>query len=202
MIGLGVAYHLAKLGVNDVLLLERNQLTSGTSWHAAGIVGPLRASFNLTRLAAYATELFPRLEVETGQSSGYKQTGGYWLARSQDRMHELHRIAAMGEMSGIAAEILRADEVAERAPYLHTEDLAGALWVDQDGQANPVDICMAYAKGARAAGIEIREGATCIDIETLNGAVHGVQLSSGESIRCEKIINCAGVWAREIGRNG
>ena len=95
--------------------------------------------------------------------------------------------------------MLNADEIGERAPYLHTADLAGALWVTQDGQANPVDICMAYAKGARASGIEIREGLACIGIETRNGAVHSVHLSTGERVRCEKIVNCAGVWAREIG---
>ena len=108
VIGLSLAYHLGKLGWTDVLLLERNELTSGTSWHAAGIVGPLRASLNLTRLSIYATELFGRLEEETGQAAGYRRTGGLWLAQTQDRLTELARIAAMGEMTGLDARIVSA----------------------------------------------------------------------------------------------
>ena len=100
VIGLSIAYHLAKLGIDDVLLIERNLLTSGTSWHAAGIVGPLRASMNLTRLAIYATELFPLLEVETGQATGYRQTGGFWLARNADRMHDRSRRAIRSAAAG------------------------------------------------------------------------------------------------------
>ncbi len=199
VIGLSVAYHLGKLGADDVLLLERNQLTSGTSWHAAGIVGPLRASMNMTRIAAYASELLPQLEVETGQSTGYRQTGGYWLARTQDRLHALRRVAAIGEMTGIEAEIVSATELAIREPYLRTDDLAGALYVPTDAQANPVDICMAYAKSARGNGIELREHTDVTAIHTQNGAVHSVQLTGGETIRCDKLINCAGVWAHHIG---
>lgn len=199
VIGLGIAYHLAKLGAEDVLLIERNQLTSGTSWHAAGIVGPLRASLKLTQLASYATELLPRLEAESGQSTGYRQTGGFWLASTADRMIELRRIAAIGEMAGLEAGMLSPDEVAERAPFLRCDDLAGALWVEKDGQANPVDICMAYAKAARAGGVRIREGVSCIDIETRNGAVQGLRLSSGETLRCETVVNCTGAWGRAVG---
>jgi 4-methylaminobutanoate oxidase (formaldehyde-forming) len=199
VIGLGIAYHLAKLGVDDVLLIERNQLTSGTSWHAAGIVGPLRASMNLTRLAAYATELLPKLEAETGQATGYRQTGGYWLARNNDRMIELNRIAAMGEMAGLEARIVTPGEIADQAPFLRCDDLADGLWVAGDGQASPVDICMAYAKGARTGGVRIREGAGCIGIDTKNGAVSAVRLSTGETVRCAAVVNCAGAWARQIG---
>ena len=200
VIGLGIAYHLAKLGVSDVLLVERNQLTSGTSWHAAGIVGPLRASLNLTRLATYATELFPQLEAETGQGTGFRQTGGYWLARTPERMAELRRIAAMGEMAGLEARIVAAGDLAEAAPFLRCDDLAGGLWVAGDAQASPVDICMAYAKGARVGGVRLREGVACAGIETRGGAVHAVRLSTGETVRCAAVVNCAGAWAREIGR--
>jgi glycine cleavage system T protein len=199
VIGLGVAYHLAELGVSDVVLLERNQLTSGTSWHAAGIVGPLRASLNLTRLAQYATELFPRLEELTGQSSGYRQTGGVWLARNADRMEELKRIAHMGDVSGLTVEMIDGSTAAERVQGLDPEGLAGALWVTEDGQANPVDICAAYAKRARAAGIRIVEGAKVTVIEKRDGRVAGVQLASGQTIRCEIVVNCAGAWACEVG---
>ncbi|NNF77513.1 MAG: FAD-binding oxidoreductase, partial [Rhizobiales bacterium] len=112
VIGLSTAYHLAKLGAKDVILLERHQLTSGTSWHAAGIIGPLRASMNLTKLAVYATELLPTLEAETGQATGYRQTGGYWLAQTQDRMTELARIADVGVIAGLHPEILSPKDIA------------------------------------------------------------------------------------------
>ena len=199
VIGLGTAYHLAKLGIDDVLLIERNQLTSGTSWHAAGIVGPLRASMNLTKLAIYATELFGRLEAETGQGTGYVQTGGLWLAKTAARLTEIRRIAAMGEMTGLAVDVIDAEAVAAHLPELRTDDIAGALWVAADGQANPVDICMAYAKGARAGGLRIREGVGCAGIEVKDGAVHAVRLTSGETVRCAAVVNCAGVWSRAIG---
>jgi glycine cleavage system aminomethyltransferase T/glycine/D-amino acid oxidase-like deaminating enzyme len=199
VIGLGIAYHLAELGVTDVILIERNQLTSGTSWHAAGIVGPLRASLNLTHLARYATELFPELEAKTGQTSGYQRTGGLWLARNDDRMVELRRIAHMGEVTGMHVEMIAPAKIAERVPSLSVEGLVGALWVDEDGQANPVDICAAYAKRAKAAGIRIMEGVGCAGFDIEKGRVSGVRLTSGETIRCETVINAGGAWARDIG---
>ena len=199
VIGLGVAWHLARLGVDDVLLVERNRLTSGTSWHAAGIVGPLRASMNATRLAMAADEVFPALERETGQGTGYRRTGGFWLARTADRLVELRRVAAVGEMAGLDARMVTPDAVAAAAPNLRVDDLAGALRVAEDGQANPVDVCMAYAKGARAAGVRIREGAACVAIERRNGAVRAVRLNDGTTIRCETVVNCAGAWARAVG---
>ncbi len=198
-IGLGVAYHLAKRGAEDVVLLERNQLTSGTSWHAAGIVGPLRSSINLTRLAIYATELFQSLEEETGQSTGYRQTGGLWLAQSQARLTELKRIAAMGELTGLDARIVSPGHVHDLIPHMRTDDLAGALWVSEDGQANPVDVCMAYAKGARAGGVKIREGVDVIGIATDWGAIRTVRTRDGENIRCNKLIVCGGAWSRHLG---
>ena len=199
VIGLGIAYHLAEMGITDVVLLERHQLTSGTSWHAAGIVGPLRASLNLTHLASYATELFPQLEAKAGQSSGYMRTGGLWLARNADRMTELRRIAHMGEVTGLHVDILAPSSIAGRVPGLNTTGLAGALWVEEDGQANPVDICAAYARRAKSAGIIIRENTACAGFDIEKGRVAGVRLATGESIRCGTVINCAGAWARDIG---
>ena len=166
VIGLAVAYHLAELGISDVILLERNQLGSGTSWHAAGIVGPLRASLNLTRLAQYATELFPRLEAQTGQSPGYRQTGGLWLARHPERMTELRRMARIGQMCDLSTTMIDPAEVAERVPGISVDGLEGALWVAEDGQANPVDLCAAYAKRARMAGLRIRENTSCSGLVT------------------------------------
>ncbi|OBQ60973.1 oxidoreductase [Mesorhizobium loti] len=199
VIGLGIAYHLAELGMPDVVLLERNQLTSGTSWHAAGIVGPLRASLNLTKLAQYATELFPRLEELTGQASGYRRTGGVWLARRPERMDELKRIAHMGDVCGLKVEIVDQASISERVRGIVVDDIEGALWVEEDGQANPVDICAAYAKRARVAGIRILEGVACAGFVTKNGRVAGVKLASGTIIDCETVVNCAGAWARDIG---
>ena len=155
VIGLAVAFHLAERGESDVVLIERNRLTSGTSWHAAGIVGPLRATLNLTRLASYAAALFPRLEALTGQPSGYRRTGGVWLARTRERLEELKRIAPLGAVAGLDVALVEAAAIAGRVPGLSAEGLLGGLWVEEDGQANPVDICNAYAKRARQAGIRI-----------------------------------------------
>ncbi len=202
IIGLGIAYHLAKAGVGDVLLVERNQLTSGTSWHAAGIVGTLRPSLNLTKLSLYATELFPRIETETGQSTGFRRTGGLWLASNEDRLTEIRRIAAMGDLVDVHARVLTPEELAEKIPFMRTDDLAGALWVEEDGQASPVDICMAYARGARDGGVRIREQTGVQAVETANGAVTGITLSTGEQVRCAAFVNCCGAWAPLLDTGG
>lgn len=199
-IGLSIAYHLALIGLTDVVLLERNQLTSGTSWHAAGIVGPLRANMNLTKLAIYATQLFPELEAETGQATGYRQTGGLWLARDCERLIEIARIAAMGEINGLGARMLSPDETKAAMPLLETGDLAGALWVDEDGQCDPVGVCMAFAKGARQRGVRIIEGVAVAGIESSGGRVKAVALAGGHRIACDIVVNAAGAWARRVGR--
>ena len=198
-IGLSVAYHLGKLIGPDVVLLERNQLTSGTSWHAAGIVGPLRSSQNLTELARYAVKLFADLETETGQSTGYRETGGLWLAQGLERLIELRRIAALGTMQGLETQLLQPEQVEEKCALLKSDDLAGALWVKQDGQVNPVDLCMAYAKGARANGVDIRENHGVVGLRRNRGRITRVVLEEGEQIEVDAVINCAGLWAREIG---
>ncbi|WP_282610679.1 FAD-dependent oxidoreductase [Pelagibius sp. Alg239-R121] len=199
VIGLSVACHLGWRGAQDVILLERHQLTSGTSWHAAGIIGPLRANMNLTRLSVYAIDLFARLERETGQSTGYKRTGGLWLAQTTDRMTELKRTADMGLLAGLETRILDRAAVQERLPLLETGDLAGGLWVEEDGQANPVDVCMAYARAARQAGVRIFENTPVETVNTRGDAVHSVALADGRNIRCKTVINCAGAWAHELG---
>lgn len=198
-IGLSVAYHLGQLGCTDVLLLERNTLTSGTSWHAAGIVGPLRASMNLTTLAKYATELFVRLETQTGQATGYKRTGGLWLAQREARLVELRRIAAMGEMNNLGTRLLAAEEILGYFPLARIDDLVGALFVADDAQVNPVDLCMAYAKGAKTAGIRIFENTAVTGFDINNSTISGVRLQGGTRISCEIVINCAGLWAHELG---
>ena len=197
-IGLSIACHLGRLGISDVLLLERDRLTSGSSWHAAGIVGPLRASMNLTRLAKYALELFAELEAVTGQATGYRQTGGVWLAQHPERLQELRRIKAMGDRSHLDTEMISSDEIRKRLPFLHCDDLCGGLWVDQDGQVNPVDLCMAYARDARNHGVEIRELSAVADIDTNAAGVSAVRLADGSQINCRKLVICAGGWSRQL----
>ncbi len=194
--GLSLAYHLARRGVQDVLLLERNSLTSGTSWHAAGIVGPLRATPNMTRLAMEALTLFPALEDETGMATGYRRTGGYWLARAPERMDELHRIAALGQTVGLSPQIIAPDEV--DVPGLALDQHAGALAVPEDANVNPVDLCMAYARAAKARGVDIREGVGVTGIETNEDRVKAVRLTDGTVINAAKVAICAGAWSKPL----
>lgn len=195
-VGLSLAYHLTRRGTTDVLLLERNQLTSGTSWHAAGIVGPLRATAAMTRLAMYAGELFPRLEQETGLSTGYHLTGGYWLARDEARMDELHRIAALGRNFGLTPEVVAGPAVA--VPGLDTTGVIGALRVEEDANVNPVDLCMAYGKAARAGGAKIREGVSVEALKVVGGRVRGVRLADGAEILADRVALCAGAWSKKL----
>ncbi|OED38665.1 oxidoreductase [Chromatiales bacterium (ex Bugula neritina AB1)] len=199
-LGLSVACHLAERGSQDILLLERNQLMSGASWHAAGIVGPLRATPNMTQLALYACELFPRLESITGLSTGYRQTGGYWLARQPERMDELHRIAALGQHLGLAAEIVNTQTVMDSVPCLNLNGHAGAMSVAEDASVNPVDLCLAYARAAKDKGVVIRENSTVSDIMVANGVATGVQLEDGTTIAADTVILCAGAWSKPLAR--
>ena len=194
-IGLSLAYHLAHRG-EAVTLLERHQLTSGTSWHAAGIVGPLRATPNMTRLAMYAGTLFPMLENECGLSTGYRITGGYWLARAPARMDELHRIAALGRHFGLTPTVLTADQVG--VPGVSADGIVGALHVAQDANVNPVDLCMAYAKCARARGAAIRENVEVARILVEGGRACGVRLSDGSEVLADTVALCAGAWSRRL----
>lgn len=199
-IGLSVAYHLGKSGATNVTLLERNSFTSGTSWHAAGIVGPLRSSQNLTTLARYAIELFSTLEKETGQATGYQRTGGLWLAQSTDRHLELDRIAAMGDLNHLCNTTLTPQQTHTRLPMMQTDDLSGSLWVDEDGQINPVDLCMAYLKGARTAGVSLREQCPVTAVQCHNDKLVSVTVNNTEQLPCDILINCAGLWAAQLGK--
>lgn len=199
-IGLSVAYHLAKAGASNVTLLEKNSFTSGTSWHAAGIVGPLRSSQNLTTLARYAIDLFSTLEKETGQNTGYQRTGGLWLAQSADRQLELDRIAAMGDLNNLSNCTLTPQQTLRRLPIMRTEDLHGSLWVEEDGQINPVDLCMAYLKGARTAGVTLHEQSAVTAVQSSNGQLVSVTVNENQPLPCDILINCAGLWAAQLGR--
>lgn len=195
-VGLSVAYHLARRGEGDIVVLERGKLTSGTSWHAAGIVGPLRATLAMTRVAMYAGALFPRLEEETGLSTGYRRTGGYWLARDPARMDELKRIAALGRHVGLTPEIIAGERV--DVPGLSTVGIVGALKVAEDANVNPVDLCMAYARAAKTLGADIREGVGVGKILVEGGRAVGARLADGTELRADRVALCAGAWSRHL----
>ncbi|MGI3183569.1 GcvT family protein [Nioella aestuarii] len=197
-IGLSLAYHLVLRGARDVVVLERNQLTSGTSWHAAGIVGPLRATPNMTRLAMYAGELFPKLEFETGLSTGYRKTGGYWLARVSERLDELHRIAALGQHFGLSPRMVGAGDLARDVPCVDPAGLVGVMEVPEDASVNPVDLCMAYARAAKAGGVDIRENTGVERLLTRQGRVTGVLLSDGTEMQADQVAICAGAWSKKL----
>ncbi len=198
IVGCSVAYHLAKRGCTDVLLLERRQLTCGTTWHAAGLVGQLRATQNLTRLAQYTTQLYEGLERETGQATGFRQVGSIAVAASEARFEELKRGASMARCFGLEVQILSPGAAQERWPLLATDDLIGAVFLPKDGQTNPVDTTRALARGARSAGVRIAENIKVTAIRAARGRVSGVATGQGE-VRAEVVVNCAGMWAREVG---
>src|ERR1700760_3068015 len=159
VIGTSVAYHLTKLGFTDVVLLEQGQLSSGTTWHAAGLVGQLRASESLTRLVQYSTRLYAELEAETGLSAGYKRCGGVTVARTEDRMAQLRRTAVSAAAFDMECELLTPHQALEHYPVMRVDDLVGAIWLPGDGKANPTDLTFALAKGARMRGARIIEKA-------------------------------------------
>jgi 4-methylaminobutanoate oxidase (formaldehyde-forming) len=200
--GCSVAYHLAKLGWKDIVLLERKQLTCGTTWHAAGLIGQLRATANLTRLAKYSTDLYVRLEAETGVATGMRQTGSISTALTTERHEELLRGATMARAYGVDVEEITAAEIKARYPLLETRDIVGGLFLAGDGQADPANITLALAKGARQLGARIIEGAKVTAIHKNGGRVSGVSVEAGgekQEIACEHVVNCAGMWGREVG---
>ena len=197
VIGCSVAYHLARDGLADVVLLERRQLTSGTTWHAAGLVGQLRTSINMTELARYTSELYLRLEAETGQATGYRRCGSYSLATNEERFEELRRSASMAKVFGLEVEVVTPSAIKTRVPLLHTEDVLGGIHIPTDGYANAVDITNALAKGAAAAGARIFQNVAVTAIETSAGSVTGVSTERGD-IQADCVVLCAGMWTREL----
>jgi glycine cleavage system T protein len=198
IVGASVAYHLTKRGATSVALLERRQLTCGTTWHAAGLVGQLRATRNLTRLARYTLELYARLEAETGQATGFKQNGSVAIATTAARLEELKRGASMARCFGLEVDVLSAGEAARLWPLLETRDVVGAVHLPRDGQTNPVDTTQALARGAKARGALICENCRVIAIHQSNGRITGVRTEAGD-VRADVVVNCGGMWAREIG---
>ena len=197
--GCSVAYHLTKLGWTDVVLLERREISCGTTWHAAGLVGQLRATQNLTKLARYGGDLYERLEAETGQATGFRRPGSLSLARTPERMIELKRGASMARCFGVEVEVITPGEAGRRWPLLRTDDLVGALWLPGDGRTNPIDTTRALARGARQGGARIVENVAVTGVRVRDGAVAGVATTRGD-VACAVVVNCAGMWAREVGR--
>ncbi len=200
--GCSVAYHLAKLGWSDVVLLERKQLTSGTTWHAAGLIGQLRGSQNMTRLAKYSADLYVNLEAETGVATGMRQVGSITVALTEERKHEIYRSASLARAFDVDVREVSPAEVGEMYPHLNIEGVVGAVHLPLDGQCDPANIAMALAKGARQRGAAVFEGVKVTGVHAKNGRVSGVSWeAAGErgTIAADIVVNCAGMWARELG---
>lgn len=205
VVGCSVAYHLAKLGWRDVVLLERKQLTSGTTWHAAGLIGQLRASKNMTKLARYSAELYSGLEAETGVATGFRQVGSITAALTGERLEELHRQAGMARAFGVPVEELSPDEIKARYEHINLDDVTGGVWLPTDGQADPANIALALAKGARQMGARVQERVRVSGIARTGRRVTGVDWVSDDGteqghIETDMIVNCAGMWGHEVGR--
>ena len=196
--GCSTLYHLAKLGVGDATLLERNKLTSGTTWHSAAQVRALRHSQNLTRMIQYSVDLYSKLEQETGQAVGWIQKGSLSIATNADRLTHIKRQEALAHAYGIEATSIGAGEAKERWPLMNADDVLGAVWSPEDGRVSPSDVCAALVKGAKTAGARIFEDTGVTGILTKNGKITGVETDKGV-IACDAIALCAGLWSREIG---
>ncbi len=196
--GCSTAYHLALAGERDVLLLEQGRLTCGTTWHAAGLVGQMRPNRNMTRMSKYGIELYSTLEAETGLATGWKACGSVNVARTPERWQVFKRQAALARSFGVEVQLITPQEAGDLYPVMRTDDLQGAIWIPGDGKANPADLCMSLAKGARNRGVRMAEGVEVTGVITEQGRVTGVRTAQGD-VRCEIIINCAGQWARQFG---
>ncbi len=200
--GCSTAYHLALAGERDVLLLEQGQLTCGTTWHAAGLVGQMRPNRNMTRMSKYGIELYSTLEAETGLATGWKQCGSVNLAATAERWQVLKKQAALARSFGVEVQLITPKEAGDLYPVMRTDDLHGAIWIPGDGKANPADLCMSLAKGARNRGVKVVERVEVTGVLTEQGRVTGVRTAQGglvQEVRCEVLINCAGQWARQFG---
>lgn len=195
--GCSIAYHLAKLGIEDVVICERKQLTSGTTWHAAGLVTQLRATRQMTELAQYTGELFGRLEAETGQATGFRRNGSLRVATNAARYEELARGASMGRNFGLPVEAVTPGEIKERWSPVDTDGIVGGFWFPMDGQVNPSDVTMAYAKGARMGGARIFEDLSVTQILVENGRAAGVMTTQGP-IAARHVVICGGMWSRDL----
>ncbi len=197
IVGASIAYHLGKLGVGDVLLLERDRYTCGTTWHAAGLVGQLRATENLTRLCRYSLDLYAGLEAETGQATGFRQPGAISLATTEERFHELKRTAAVAAHLGVEAAVLSPAEAQALFPRMEIDDVVGAVHLPKDGMVSPVDVTMALLAGARQSGVATFQGVPVDGLIVEGGRTVGVITAQGE-VRGESVVLAAGMWSQEF----
>ncbi len=198
VIGCSIAYHLTKMGETDVVLLEQGELSCGTTWHAAGIVGQVRPTQSMTALARYSIELYAGLEEETGFGTGWRQCGALWVARTDERMIHLRRAAASARSFGTVAEFVSLPEAKDRYPLLNTDDLKGAVWLPEDGTVNPVDLTQALARGAKSRGARIIEHTRVTGVDVVDGRVRSVTTPYG-TIECEALVLAAGQWSKALG---
>ncbi len=199
VIGTSVAYHLAHMGWRDVVLVERDRVTSGTTWHAAGLMVTFGStSETSTEMRKYTRDLYARLEAETGQATGLRQCGFIEVAADRDRLEEYRRVSAFNRYCGIDVQEITPREVRELFPIADVADVLAGFYVKDDGRVDPVDVTMALSKGARMQGATVLEGVAALDVLTRNGAVTGVRTAQGD-IACEYVVNCAGMWARQLG---
>ena len=204
VIGCSVAYHLTQLGWTDVVLLERKQLTSGTTWHAAGLIAQLRATANMTKLAKYSQELYGRLEAETGVATGFKRVGSITVALTSERREEILRQAAMARSFGVEVEEISPAEVQAKYPHLNIDGVQAGVYLDKDGQGDPANIALAMAKGARQKGAQIAERTKATAVTRDGRRIIGVDWQAEDGshghITCDHVVNCAGMWGREVGK--
>ena len=204
VIGTSIAYHLAKQGCKDVLLLERDRLTSGTTWHAAGLMvtyGSL--SETSTELRKYTKDLYGSLEAETGQATGLAPVGLINIASDEHRLEEFRRIAAFNRLHGVDVREISASDVQQLAPLTRVDDVLAGFYVPTDGRVNPVDVTMALGKGARARGARLAEGCPVAGVEVVGGKAVGVRTQGGQYVKCDAVVNAAGMWARQLaGQSG
>ena len=198
IMGCSTLYHLAKLGVSDAVLLERDKLTSGTTWHSAAQVRQLRSTRNLTRLIQYSAKLYASLESETGQSTGWSRTGSLSIATKRDRLIHIRRQTALARAYGVEAEEIGVAEVRRLWPLVNTEDVIGAVYSPDDGRVNPSDLCLALIKGAKARGARVFEDTPVTGFGLEKGRVAAVETARG-TIRCEQIALCGGLWTKRPG---
>ncbi len=204
IVGASVAYHLTKVGVDDVLVLERHQLTGGTTWHAAGLVAQLRSTENTTKLARYSLELYDTLKDETEQDPGFRQPGAITMASTPGRWEEVRRTAAMARRLGVEAEEITPEEIEKHNPLVETSDLLGGIWLPKDGTVGPSDCTMALARGARMGGATIREGVDVAEllVEESTGSSParciGVRTGDGTEITADHVVLACGLWTRHL----
>ncbi|EBA04364.1 FAD dependent oxidoreductase/aminomethyl transferase [Rhodobacterales bacterium HTCC2150] len=203
VIGCSVAYHLVKKGWKDVVLLERKQLTSGTTWHAAGLIAQLRATANMTKLAKYSQELYGNLEAETGVSTGFKRVGSITVALTEERKEEIYRQAAMARSFGVEVEEISPAEVKAKYEHLNIDGVKAGVWLPKDGQGDPANIALALAKGARQGGAIVKERTLVTGVARDGRRITGVDWQSGEEtghIKADMVVNCGGMWGHSLGK--